>query len=319
MMRTLTLAALLGGCCAQRVAIVLGGPHRGSSATAAELRRAVVAPLVQDGMEVHLWAAGFVGARGKENHEDAWRRWLAEATDGTNASAHFVSLPSDEDLLTTYPLQEHYLASCADSQYHRKYLHTTMAWEAAQADGAAYDYVIKTRDDLAFGAGQTVKPCWLREVDDNVVLAANKEHHQGGYWFEVGGWLYSSAVPSSDTSAFKSWQNPSMIMDQFWLGKARAVGALVNMVTAPPNLRAGDGRSCRDGSPLWTALGRDYPGGPESVLADYLWRKGLSFYPVSLSLYKLVNDDAWDETHEGLREPPSFRGAPCYLCFECFR
>lgn len=299
---------------AERVAIVLGGPHRGTNVSAAELRRAVVEPLSQNGMDVHIWAAGFVGHRDKdEDHEAAWRSWLEEAVGHTNATAHFVALPIDEELLKTYPQHAGYLSTCADSQYHKKFLHTSVAWAAAQLNGT-WDYLIKTRDDLAFGYGQVVKPCWLREVQENVVLAANKEHHQGGYWYEAGGWLYASVVPSEQPgSVFKSWQNPGMIMDQFWLGKADTVGRLVNFVKQPPNALP-----CHEGSPMWSMIGKDYPAGPEAVIADYLWRAGISFYPVSLSLFKLVSNETWALTQGGCRTPPVFRGNPCQLCFDCF-
>ena len=88
------------------------------------------------------------------------------------------------------------------------------------------------------------------------------------------------------------------------------MSALLSVATAVPVLPKGElqrnaSARCRYGNPLWEAAGVDFLEGPEMVLADFLWRRNLSFYPVNLGLAKVPN-------------VPMLRMPPCLLCYDCY-
>ena len=152
------------GCQAEActVAIVLAGPFRGTPVSASEYRRVLLLPLLSAGFKIDTFAAG------SDSESSQWREWLEQsgAGEGANASAHFLPLPSDAETLSRFPEEQGYFnGECADHSYHLKYHHLLVAWKGAQAHRpGGYDYAVRTRVDLSFGAHQFFKPCWLWEV-----------------------------------------------------------------------------------------------------------------------------------------------------------
>ena len=99
-------------------------------------------------------------------------------------------------------------------------------------------------------------------------------------------------------------------MDQFWAGSTHAMSPLLSVAIAQPlrakgELRGNASARCREGNPLWEWAGVDFLEGPEMVLADFLWRRNLSFYAVNLGLAKVPN-------------VPMLRMPPCLLCYDCY-
>jgi hypothetical protein len=146
----------------KNVAVVMAGLFRGSPQSAAEYERAVVAPLQRVKWEVHTYLGGFA------EDEAAWRGWLR----GSASNVTFVRLVPDAEKSRE---STQYFGACAQSGYGIRNAHLADAWAAAKASGVQFHYAVKTRNDVAYGPGQFIRPCWLAGLAESVVLINDKE------------------------------------------------------------------------------------------------------------------------------------------------
>jgi hypothetical protein len=98
-----------------------------------------------------------------------------------------------------------------------------------------------------------------------------------------------------------------MISDQFLAGTPVVMKLVLTMDSYPPN----NGTHCRDGNAFWEWAGVDFPGGPESFIADFLYRRHIAWYQVSLQVARTPGDS------EAPFNEGTFLGTPCKLCYDC--
>jgi len=269
-----------------RVAVILAGIFRGTLETALEFQRVVVHPLRTSGFVVDAYAAGY-------SHDEAeWRKWF---TYSNSTNFVFVNLLEDNVTLISRPESASYFSRCTEP-YHIRMMHLNDAWLAAEKTGV-YDFVIKTRNDVNYGPGQFVKPCWLRGLADNFILVNDKELHQEDRWNERGIPGMPNEPPKTPWAA--QLLAPAMLSDQFLIGTRASMSQILTMVNFPPN----NGSTCRQGNSFWEWMGRDFPPGPESFIADFLYRRKIAWYTISMQLERAPSRD--------------FIMQPCRLCYDC--
>ena len=281
----------------ESVAIVVAGQFRGSHRTALELQRVLVRPLVHSGIRVHLFAGGY------STNESAWREW-GQAAVGNHSNFTFLNIPEPTEEL----LAVSFWRFC-NGGYHPQYgaLHRT--W-AQVIDRQAYTYAIRMRSDLLFPEVQAFKPCWLRELPENIVLTTDIEIHQSDRWNQRGIESKSSMQGLDYFAPFSTYglnvssqrrmsaqpRFPTMTCDQFFAGHVRDVDLILSLNGAEP----------------WTA---PCPGNGhiENILAIYLFSVGVDVYTITLSPRR--NNPA-----EKAIGPVDWAPAPrpCFLCYDCF-
>ena len=270
-----------------RVAVIFAGLFRGTPATAVEYDRVVVQPLLTAGFLVDAYAAGYARDEGQ------WQQWLALSNSSSTTFAALNDTTNSARVFFTRCAQDH----------HDIFMHLQAAWVATQQK-AAYDYVIKTRNDVNYGPGQFVKPCWLRGLNDNTILVNDKELHQGDRWNERGlfvmaeGWTQQVNMPPK-TPWMAQQTAPWMLSDQFLIGTPASVSQVLTLASATPN----NGTTCREGNGFWEWMGADYPGGPEAYIADFLYRRKIAWYTISMQVARAPSTD--------------FIRSPCRLCYDC--
>ena len=165
LVRALLFACLLrpDGASTKNVAVVIAGLFRGTPETAAEYERALVAPLLRVNWTVHTFLGGFA------ENETAWRSWLSGSASNR---VTFVRLVPDAQKSNE---STQYFSACAQVGYGIRNAHLEDTWAAAKASGVQFDYAVKTRNDVAYGPDQFLRPCWLASLTDNVVLVNDKE------------------------------------------------------------------------------------------------------------------------------------------------
>jgi hypothetical protein len=300
-LRALVFGLLMGPVhAAGRVATILAGPFRGTSLTASEYQRSLVDPLVRGQFTVDTYAAG------PSDESAQWQTWLSSLT---HTTTKFVAYPPDADELARHPERVSYFGRCTQVPYNVRMMHHEDAWRAVQASGVSYDYVVRTRVDLVYGPGQIVKPCWLRSLPESVILNNDKEIHEMDRWNErgiSGGLTHQSQMVNEhniSTPPEEPWLAhatfPIWMSDQFMVGKTRTMQQVLTMVSQPES----QGGTCRQGNSFWEYWQRDYPNFIESVHADFLFRRKIAVYPVSLQLARAPST--------------AFLSTPCRLCYDC--
>ena len=171
------------------VALVFAGPFRGKTSTSAEINRAILKPLVAGGIRVSAFVAGFRADR------ELWESWWGDPA-GVNNSVPFVwrdLVDSPDGLGLTRPLSSSHFSNCAypphRDRYHGQYNHLEQAWRMVQDEvsaGKSWTFGVKIRNDLLYDPGQTVKPCWLKELPENVTITNDSEFHAPYRWNEMG-------------------------------------------------------------------------------------------------------------------------------------
>ncbi len=276
------------------VSVLVAGQFRGTTRTASELRRALLAPLEAAGFYVVLYSGGYA--------EDAaaWRAWGAAAA----GDAHvFVEIPNQYATLGTS-----FWRNCAPG-YHTQYGALAATWLGV-SNRSAYTFVIRTRNDLLFPAVQAFKPCWLQELPQGVLLTTDIEIHQGDRWNQRGMEIRGSDAHLDYLPAFASFglnlttprrmssqpRFPTMTCDQFFAGQQADMKLLLSIDTAEPWQRP-----CPSNGHI------------ENILAIFLFANGIDVYTVSLTPRR--NDPASKDVGP-VNWAPTPR--PCFLCYDCF-
>jgi hypothetical protein len=274
----------------ESLAIALAGLARGCNATAVEFERAILQPLRKANIVVDVYAA--------VHRVDAhlWRKWLDRAT---------VSEPTIvylEDAVIG-PADLSYFSTCSNpgnvGSYHAQYGNLEVAWRAIERSAKTYDWVMKGRNDYVYHPRQSFKPCWLRELPDNVILTTDKEPHRMTRWNEYGrGRKVADFVPEVHF--------PVMTSDAMYTGRFAAMKRMLTIDSTPP-LPA---RQCLD-----PRLVQDLNGSmpcPDSIpmfqiehrTADHVFRANIAIHATSFQANNFNRNQVWLDT-------------PCFICYDC--
>ena len=276
------------------VAVVLAGSFRGTSETAAEFARALVAPLLAARLRVDLFVAG------EQAEEQRWRDWAApSAPSSLTFAAHAPPVRTVNE--------SHFHCDCAkwcvnfEPGVHEQFRKLEEAWRLVQRANTTYDYVIKARNDLLFHPNQTFRPCWLLELPPHVVLTNDVEMHHspvGVRWNERGG---NQAWPLQPLPTY-----PLHVSDQLLAGTPATLAPFLELDGAPP---PPGGRWEVAGEPWRAKACPDPPWNIESVAARALHGAGVGVFTVSLQLRKM-------EMQRG-KLYKAWLAEPCRACYDC--
>ena len=310
---------------ASRVAVLLYGSTYEAClpATAADLSRVFVQPLLAAGHSVHLHVTAPAAAHAK------WESWLSHVEGAAE--------PAQRTLTALGPVgpfsESHYAHDCnpwhtsaTHDHYHEHSAHMEQAWRAVEAyekaQGWQYDFVLKSRCDLQFHPRQAFKACYLPAIDEHTLLTTDLEFFCQNRWNERGPGLGEGAWecsgmgvnPTPARSTFPEW-----MPDLFFFGHRQPMSVALTIDSAPMMMPCWDRNyTAREGynrTQLVAKLGNN-----ERLMAEHVFSHGISVYAVPLQLGKYVFgrgreffEDAYDCGGHG----GCWNMQPCLLCFVC--
>lgn len=74
---------------------------------------------------------------------------------------------------------------------------------------------------------------------------------------------------------------PLITSDQFMASTSATMDVLFRIASQPPNTNP---LRCQTGDGFWEWIGHPFPGNPENVFADFMYRRQIAWYPISLQL-----------------------------------
>jgi hypothetical protein len=275
---------------AQSLAIALAGLPRGTNETAVEFERAILRPMRASNISVDVFAA--------VHREDAhlWHTWFERATVREPTVVYI------EDVVIA-PAEQSYFSTCSNpgniGSYHAQYSKLEVAWKAIERSSKAYDWVMKGRNDYVYHPRQAFKPCWLRELPENVILTTDKEPHRTARWNEYGrGKRVADFVPEVHF--------PVMTSDAMYTGRFAAMRRLLTIDSTPP-LPANacldprlvhdlnGTKPCPDSTPMFQI---------EHRTADHVFRANIAIHSTSFQANNFNRGQGWLDT-------------PCLICYDC--
>ena len=274
----------------ESLAIVLAGLPRGTNETAADFHRAILRPIRAANINVDVYAAVH------RADTQLWLDWLQLA----NVPNPTITYTEDEVIV---PAAQSYFSTCANpgniESYHAQYSKLEVAFRAVERSGKPYDWVMKARNDYIYHPRQAFKPCWLRELPENVILATDKEPHRMDRWNQDG-----RAKKIADF--MPEVRFPVLTSDAMYTGRFNAMRRLLTIDSTPP--RPVD--ACLDPRLLENLLRVVAPDDPpvmiqiEHRVADHVFRQDIIIVATSFQANNEGRGQGWLDT-------------PCLICFHC--